>query len=117
MFKRRRAALNGPGEARVAISGTRPTPAGPRALVRIVVQRRAEGHATAEGSDELREPEASSDHVYFVRHTPGWGEGQPFAPDSEAFATLAGAMAAAEQSLPGPIDWDDEEHLQTSWDD
>jgi hypothetical protein len=87
------------------VSGTRPTPEGPRALVRVVVQQPAEPGDTDAGD------------TYYLRHTPGWGEGEPFTPDSEGFATVAEAMAAADELLPGPIEWDDEDRLVTYWDD
>jgi hypothetical protein len=44
-------------------------------------------------------------HLYYVRHKPGWTEGEPFWPDGLGYATAAQAKAAAEASLPGPVEW------------
>jgi hypothetical protein len=44
-------------------------------------------------------------HLYYLRHKPGWNEGQPFWPDSHGFTTLEEAKAAAEATAPSPIVW------------
>ena len=44
-------------------------------------------------------------HLYYVRHKPGWSEGQPFWPDSPGYLTVPEAKAAAEAMLHVAVEW------------
>jgi hypothetical protein len=61
----------------------------------------------ADGKLEEREqPTLNGDGVlFYVRHRPGWMEGDAFWPDSEGFASQEEAQAAAEGSLPSAVEW------------
>jgi hypothetical protein len=56
------------------------------------------------GPDEAPEPNDEG-RLYYVRHRPGWREGEPFWPDSRGFHTRAEAVAAAESAVPGRVVW------------
>ena len=43
--------------------------------------------------------------LFYVRHRPGWMEGEAFWPDSQGFTSLEDAQAAAEASLPSAVEW------------
>ncbi|HET6908132.1 MAG TPA: hypothetical protein VFH54_02250 [Mycobacteriales bacterium] len=66
-------------------------------------------HAVGEADGELGPDDAptlnSEGSAYYVRHKPGWSEGQPFWPDSQGFMTLDEAKAAAQAAVAGPITW------------
>lgn len=67
-------------------------------------------YALGEADDDLDRDEASQlnqdGRLYYVRHRPGWPEGDHhFWPDSPGFLTLEEAVAAAEAAIPGPVSW------------
>lgn len=71
-------------------------------------------HEIAEADGEAGPDEAGPDEaaelndegrLYYVRHRPGWREGEPFWPDSPGFRTRAEAIAAAESAVPARIVW------------
>jgi hypothetical protein len=83
--------------------GTAPT------LVRIVQLDYDFWYAVGEADGELGPDEvpALNDQgfLYYVRHKPGWSQGEPFWPDGHGFRTPEDAKAAAEASVAGPIHW------------
>lgn len=65
--------------------------------------------ALGEADDQLEpgeRPTLNADgHAFYVRHKPGWSEGEPFWPDSQGFMTLDEARREAEATLPGGVQW------------
>src|SRR5262245_39510447 len=65
--------------------------------------------AIGEANGDLSEGEQPSlndeGFLYYLRHRPGWIEGEAFWPDSEGFASLEKAKAAAGASLPTNVEW------------
>ena len=64
--------------------------------------------AEADGNLEDEErPWLSEDGLcYYVCFHEGWEPGKPFWPDSVGFLSLDEARAAAEATVPSPLDWE-----------
>ena len=78
-------------------------------LVRIVQLDYDFWYAVGAADDELELDEApvlnDQGFLFYVRHKPGWSEGQSFWPDGPGFMTEEEARAAAEATVPSPIRW------------
>ncbi|GIE97510.1 hypothetical protein Ari01nite_49750 [Paractinoplanes rishiriensis] len=78
--------------------------------VRVVMLDYDFWYALGEADGDLDPDEAPrlnpDGRLYYVRHRPGWPEGdQHFWPDSQGFLTLEEALAAAEAAISGPVRW------------
>jgi hypothetical protein len=66
--------------------------------------------AIGEANGELEEGEQptlnEAGFLFYLRHRPGWTEGEPFWPDSQGFTSVEEAKAAAEASLPSAVEWE-----------
>jgi hypothetical protein len=66
-------------------------------------------YAVGEADGELADGEVpalnADGHLYYVRTTPGWVEGEPFWPDSTGAQSVDDAKAEAQGRVPAPIAW------------
>ncbi|MBL7257954.1 hypothetical protein [Paractinoplanes lichenicola] len=67
-------------------------------------------YAVGEANGDLdpdESPRLNADgYLFYVRHRPGWSdESEHFWPDSQGFATLEEAIAAAESAVPTAVTW------------